>query len=78
MLRHPSQSVSFSIPDRDDLGIHERHGHDAGLLFVVGRIILHSRDEDAHALVHLRGGETDAVVLAHRLDHVVDEFLDVR
>ena len=35
-------------------------------------------DEQADALVHLRRGEADALILGHRLEHVVDQLLDAR
>ena len=42
---------------------------------VVGR---EAGDEQPHALVHLRRRQPDALILAHRLEHVVDELLDAR
>ena len=78
MLRQPSQSVSFSVPRGTISGLMNGTGNDSGLLRLVGRVFLHAGDEDAHALVHLRGGEADAVILLHRVDHVVDELLDGR
>ena len=46
------------------------------LVLVVVRRRREAGDEEAQALVHLRRGQADAVVLAHRLDHVVDQLLD--
>jgi hypothetical protein len=43
------------------------------LIAVLGGI--EGGDEDAYALVHLRRREADAVVLGHRVDHVVDQLL---
>ncbi len=70
MLRQPSQPSSrvSSV------------GMISGLMTtVVARlragVLLEQRDEQAHALVHLRPREPDAVVLVHRLDHVVDQLL---
>ena len=46
-------------------------------LFGVG-LLVEQRDEQAQALVHLRRRQPDAVILVHRLDHVVDELLHQR
>ena len=63
--------------DGGDLGVDDRDRHDLGL--AGPRVLcLEARDEDPHALVHLRRRQPDAVVLVHRLDHVVDELLDGR
>ena len=40
--------------------------------------VAHAGDENAHALVHLRRGQANSRVLAHGLEHVVDEPLDAR
>jgi len=58
--------------DRRDHRIDERH-HLEIVAFAVD-----AGDEEAHALVDLRRGEADAFVLGHRLDHVVDQFLEDR
>ena len=69
MLRQPSQPsrVSGALGMISGLMI-------AGRLRV--RILVEQRDEQAQALVHLRRGQADAVILVHRVDHVVDELLD--
>ena len=54
----------FGIDDHVRLGL---------LLDVVSGI--ERRDENAQPFVHLRGGQADAVILGHRVDHVVDELL---
>ena len=78
MLRQPSQSSTTSLPT----------GVISGLISAIsGTRVARLRrprpssggeagDEQAHALVHLRRGQADAVILAHRLDHVVDQLLD--
>src|SRR5947209_4403990 len=61
--------------DDRDLGIDDRER----LRVVLAVLPVVQRcDEQAHALVHLRRGETHAAVLAHRVDHVVDQPLDRR
>src|SRR5947208_11688883 len=56
---------------RNDLGIDD----DRRFALLVD-VLLEHPDEDAQPLVHLRTGETNAVVLVHRVEHVVDEFLN--
>ena len=58
---------------RNDFGIDD-HGRFALCI----RVFIQQRDKDAQPLVHLRTGETDAVVLVHRVEHVVDQFLNGR
>ena len=53
------------VDDGDDLTV---------VLAIVAR--LERRDEDPDPFVHLRRGKADAVVLGHRVDHVVDQLLD--
>src|SRR5581483_131590 len=57
--------------DRRDLGIDDRDR--VACLAVL--VDVEGRDEDAQRFVNLRRGEADAVILGHRLDHVVDEPL---
>ena len=78
MLRQPSQSISFSFPSGVISGLMNGTGMIAGSSSSDSALFLHPGDEDAEALVHLRGGEADAVVFGHRVDQVVDEFLDLR
>jgi hypothetical protein len=44
----------------------------------MARMAVHLDDEDVERMVHLGCRQPHAVVLAHRLDHVVDELLDLR
>ena len=78
MLEAPLPVDFLLGPQRRELGIDERHGDDRGLLVIRRGVLLHAGDEDAEALVHLRGGQADAVVLAHRVDQIVDQSLDLR
>ncbi len=58
-----------------DLGVDQHHLRNRlGLLIVLRR--RKARHEQPHALVHLRRREPDALILVHRLEHVVDELLD--
>ena len=72
MLRHPSQSSSTVVP----------RGSISGLIMTIGGSPPSGSstpgDEQPQTLVHLGSGETDAGVLAHRLEHVVDEALNGR
>ena len=80
MLRQPSQSSAVSLADDGDLGVDEGHQRDALVFLVFVLVVVRSRreagDEEAQALVHLGRGQPDALVLLHRLEHVVDELLD--
>ena len=74
MLRQPSQSSTISGPAGVISGIDDRHR----LVIGCQRLVVLRRDggdEEAKALVHLRRRQPDAVVLVHRLDHVVDQLL---
>ena len=75
--RHPSQPSSMLGPERGHDRVDE-HGERDLRRVGVARVAEHL--DDAHLLrhVHLVGGEAGAVVLAHGLDHVVDEALDLR
>ena len=79
MLRQPSQSSTMSGPADGDLRIDHRHQRHPLLVVVV---VVGARREAGHeqadALVHLRRGEADALILGHRLEHVVDQLLDAR
>ena len=55
------------VDDRDRLGIRV-------LVVIVAGV--ERGDEQPQALVHLRRRQADAVILDHRLDHVVDQLLD--
>jgi hypothetical protein len=68
---------SLGARDRRDLRVDDGHRHDLGFAGAPIRL-LDAGDEDPHAFVHLRTGQPDAVILAHRLDHVVDQFLHRR
>ena len=57
----------------DDLRVDDRHR-----VAVRSRIVIEQRDEQPHPLVDLRRRQSDAVILMHRLDHVVDQLLDQR
>src|SRR5258705_8822141 len=58
---------------RNDLRVDD-HGR-----FALGvGVFVEQRDKQAHPFVHLRCGKADAVILVHRVDHVVDEFLEGR
>src|SRR5438034_11559127 len=88
MLRRPPRSTLFpyttlfrSLPalvhlvgQRRDDGIDD-DGERNLRGFGIARVGLHLDDGDALEDVDLIGGESCAVVLAHRLDHVVDELL---
>ena len=79
MLRQPSQSSTISSPTGDDFRIDDgerlrRLASSRGL----GLGGIERDDEQAHAFVHLRRRQTDAVVLGHRVHHVVDEPLNRR
>ena len=55
----------------------------SGLMIAVAslfgiRIVIQERDEQPQTFMYLRRGQADAVILVHRLDHVVDEFLEQR
>src|SRR5258705_7729588 len=54
-----------------DLGVDD----DGRLALRVG-VLVQQCDEQAQPFVHLRRGEADAVLLVHRVDHVVDQFLE--
>ena len=88
--RHPAADVGNAqaafpvlddlVADDGDLGVDERDQRHPVLVLgssssSVGR---EPGDEQPQAFVHLRRRQPDAVVLAHRLDHVVDELLDAR
>ena len=62
-------------PDRRELRVDDGHRHDLGFAGAPIRL-LDTGDEDPHAFVHLRARQPDAVILAHRLDHVVDQLLE--
>ena len=76
MLRQPSQSSTTSAPT----------GVISGLMIAIGCDGVSSSSSptssdatnNRSALVDLRRRQPDAVVLDHRLDHVVDELLDDR
>ncbi len=59
--------------DRRDLRVDDRDRRRRRLAVVV---VVEARDEQPQALVHLRRRQADAVILDHRLDHVVDQLLD--
>ena len=61
--------------DRRDLGIDDRDRLAGRLVRIV---TIEAGDKQPHAFVHLRRGQTNAVILDHRLDHVVDQLLDDR
>ncbi len=61
--------------DRRDLGIDDRDRLAGRLARIV---MIEAGDKQPHALAHLRRGQTNAVILDHRLDHVVDQLLDDR
>ena len=69
---------------RCDLRIDEGHQRNTpiGILLVLILLVVRAwskaRDEDPHALVNLRRGQTNPLILAHRVEHVVDELLDPR
>ena len=71
MLRQPFPPFDQAVVGRRD----DRVDDDAGLGVVAA--VEHGH-EHAQALVHLRRRQADAVVLVHRLDHVVDELLEAR
>ncbi len=75
--RHPSHPSSISSVERGDHGIDDDGERDVRRVRVAG-IALHLDDGDLEQRVHLWCGEAGAVVLAHGLDHVVDEALDLR
>ena len=58
--------------DDDDFGVDD--GDRLPVFLIVSGV--ERGDEEADAFVHLRRGEADAVILGHRLDHVVDEPLN--
>src|SRR6185312_89822 len=67
------------VADGRDFGIDDRDGLRVGdVLAGLGLHRLEDADEDAEALVDLRRGEADAVILGHRVQHVVDEVLEYR
>ncbi len=56
----------------------DQHGERDGGRVGVPRVAVDLDHADLLQHVHLGGGETGAVVLTHRLDHVVDEALGLR
>ena len=83
MLRQPSQSSTTSSPIGVISGIDQRHQRHAALPAVVVVIFIvvvgsEAGDEQPQALVHLRRRQPDPLVLAHRLEHVVDQLLTPR
>ncbi len=66
----PLPTLGRRVTNRHDLGVDDHRG-----VRFRTRILLEQRHEDSNVLVHLRPGQADAVVLVHRLDHVVDELL---
>ena len=83
MLRQPSQSSTTSRGRRRDLRVDQRHQRHPPIVVVLIVLVVVGRgreagDEQAQALVDLRRGQPDALVLPHRLEHVVDELLDAR
>ena len=52
------------------------HGHQGGTILVVFFVRVEVGDKDAQFLVDLRRRQADASVLGHRLDHVIDQFLN--
>ena len=72
MLRQPSQSSTMSVPT----------GVISGLMIAIGSVGSSPRSMSSDAtnsrtpFVDLRRREADAVILGHRVDHVVDELLD--
>ena len=75
MLRHPSQSSTIVAADDGDLRVDD-HVRLGLLLAVFSRI--ERRDKHAQPFVHLRRRQADAVILGHRVEHVVDELLHRR
>ena len=71
----PPSPPRISEPTGDDLRIDERHR--LGVAFLAPAAIERGH-EQPDALVHLRRRQADAVILDHRLHHVVDELLDGR
>ena len=63
--------------DRRDLGIDDRHRL-AARLARSSSPASSAATNSRSALVHLRRRQPDAVVLVHRLEHVVDQLLDRR
>ena len=62
--------------DDGDLGVDDRERRRFRLVVLVA--IVERGDEQPEPLVHLRRGQTDAVILDHRVDHVVDQLLHDR
>ena len=77
MLRQPSQSSTTSRSDDGDLGVDERDRLRSGSR-VSSSSTIERGDENAEPFVDLRRGQPDAVVLDHRVDHVVDQLLNRR
>ena len=73
MLRHPSHPSTVSVLRARDLGIDERDG-----IAFSSPLGVEDRDEHAPRFVHLRRRQADARILVHRLDHVIDELLELR
>ena len=77
--------AAFPVLDRvrpGDRDLRIDHRHQRHALLVVVLVAVGARREAGHeqadALVHLRRGQADALVLGHRLEHVVDQLLDAR
>ena len=72
MLRQPFPILDHIAADDGDFGVDE--GERRRMRFALVAIVERG-DEEADPLVHLRRGEADAVVLGHRVHHVVDQLL---
>ena len=75
--RHPSQPSSISSVSGVTTGLISTVSGMLGRVRVAG-IAVHLDHADLLERVHLGRGEAGAIVLAHGLDHVVDEALGVR
>ena len=84
MLRQPSQSSAVSLADDGDLGVDEGHQRHAVFLVLVVVVVVVARVGGKPATKSRRlsctcgAARPDALVLLHRLEHVVDELLDAR